>query len=61
MATYADANRQLAKQMGVKIISLMADRNYGLRDFIVSDLDGFGVRLATPLNTTTPQQPPNSP
>ena len=49
-----DSYWQVAKQMGVKIISPMADRNYGLRDFIVSDPDGFGVRFATPLNTTAP-------
>jgi catechol 2,3-dioxygenase-like lactoylglutathione lyase family enzyme len=40
-----------ALEMGVKIISPVGDRSYGLRDFIISDPDGFGLRFATPLNT----------
>jgi len=43
---------QQVQDLGVPIISPIADRSYGLRDFIVSDPDGFGVRFATPLATT---------
>ena len=43
---------QRVQDMGIQIISPIADRAYGLRDFIVSDPDGFGVRFATPLATT---------
>ena len=39
-----------AIELGVKIISPVGDRTYGLRDFIISDPDGFGVRFATPLD-----------
>jgi catechol 2,3-dioxygenase-like lactoylglutathione lyase family enzyme len=35
------------EEMGAQIVIPIADRYYGLRDFIISDLDGFGVRFAT--------------
>lgn len=41
----------MAKDMGAPIISPIADRTYGLRDFTISDPDGFGVRFAAPLHT----------
>ena len=39
---------KLAKEMGAQIVIPISDRYYGLRDFIISDPDGFGVRFATP-------------
>jgi catechol 2,3-dioxygenase-like lactoylglutathione lyase family enzyme len=41
---------KLAKEMGAQVISPIADRYYGLRDFIITDPDGFGIRFATALN-----------
>lgn len=39
---------KLAKEMGAQIVIPISDRYYGLRDFIISDPDGFGVRFASP-------------
>ena len=42
---------RLANEIGARIIVPMADRYYGLRDFILADPDGFGVRFASLLQT----------
>src|ERR687887_2415265 len=47
MVPNVDHYWKLAKEMGAQIIIPIADRYYGLRDFIISDPDGFGVRFAT--------------
>lgn len=47
MVPNVDDYWKLAKEMGAKIVIPIADRYYGLRDFIISDPDGFGVRFAT--------------
>ena len=39
---------KLVREMGAQIVIPIADRYYGLRDFIISDPDGFGVRFASP-------------
>jgi catechol 2,3-dioxygenase-like lactoylglutathione lyase family enzyme len=39
-----------ANEMGAQIIVPIADRYYGLRDFIIADPDGFGVRFASKLD-----------
>jgi uncharacterized glyoxalase superfamily protein PhnB len=36
-----------ANELGARIISPVADRYYGLRDFTIADPDGFGVRFAS--------------
>lgn len=46
-----DIHWEQVRDLEMQIISPIADRSYGLRDFIVSDPDGFGVRFATPLAT----------
>ena len=48
MVPNVDDYWNLVKEMGAQIVIPIADRYYGLRDFIVSDPDGFGVRFATP-------------
>lgn len=48
MVPNADDYWKLANEMGVQIVVPIADRYYGLRDFIISDPDGFGIRFATP-------------
>ena len=40
----------LANEIGAQIILPIADRYYGLRDFIIADPDGFGVRFASRLH-----------
>ena len=40
----------LAQEMGARVVWPIADRSYGLRDFMVADPDGFGVRFATNLS-----------
>jgi catechol 2,3-dioxygenase-like lactoylglutathione lyase family enzyme len=47
MVPNVDDYWKLAKERGAKIVIPIADRYYGLRDFIISDPDGFGVRFAT--------------
>ena len=39
-------------EMGAQIIVPIADRYYGLRDFMIADPDGFGVRFASKLDDT---------
>jgi catechol 2,3-dioxygenase-like lactoylglutathione lyase family enzyme len=41
----------LANALGAPIVLPIADRYYGLRDFTISDPDGFGVRFASRLAT----------
>ena len=36
-----------ATAMGARVLSSIADRDYGLRDFTIADPDGFGIRFAT--------------
>jgi len=40
---------KLANEIGAPIIIPISDRYYGLRDFIIADPDGFGVRFASRL------------
>jgi uncharacterized glyoxalase superfamily protein PhnB len=40
-----------ANESGAQIIVSIDDRYYGLRDFIIADPDGFGIRFASKLMT----------
>ena len=44
-----DACWTRAMAIGAPVFNPIADRDYGLRDFIVLDPDGFGLRFATPI------------
>ena len=44
-----DAAWAQAQRLGLVVERPIADRDYGLRDFTVLDLDGFGLRFATAL------------
>jgi catechol 2,3-dioxygenase-like lactoylglutathione lyase family enzyme len=48
MVPNVDHYWNLVIEMGARIVIPIADRYYGLRDFIISDPDGFGVRFAAP-------------
>jgi lactoylglutathione lyase len=50
MVDDVDALHRRAKDNGVVIANDIADRLYGLRDFIVDDPDGFRLRFASPLS-----------
>ena len=50
MVPNVDHYWELAQEMGARIVWSIADRSYGLRDFMVADPDGFGVRFATNLS-----------
>jgi catechol 2,3-dioxygenase-like lactoylglutathione lyase family enzyme len=50
MVPKVDDHWQLANQIGARIIAPIADRYYGLRDFIIADPDGFGIRFASILD-----------
>ena len=50
MVDDVDALYQRARHNGVAITNEIADRPYGLRDFIVRDPDGFQLRFASPLS-----------
>ncbi len=43
-----DALYRRAREGGVAIAGEIADRDYGLRDFIIEDPDGFRLRFASP-------------
>jgi catechol 2,3-dioxygenase-like lactoylglutathione lyase family enzyme len=57
MVPNADDYWKLANEIGARVIVPIADRFYGLRDFIIADPDGFGVRFASLL----PPAPANTP
>ncbi|MDQ3835611.1 MAG: VOC family protein [Thermoproteota archaeon] len=48
MVPNVDDYWKLVKEMRAQIVIPIADRYYGLRNFIISDPDGFGVRFASP-------------
>lgn len=47
MVPNVDDHWRLANDIGARIIVPIADRHYGLRDFIIADPDSFGVRFAS--------------
>ena len=49
MVPNVDEYWKLANEIGAQIMLPIADRYYGLRDFIIADPDGFGVRFASML------------
>ena len=50
MVPNVDDYWQRVSKIGARIILPIADRYYGLRDFIIADPDGFGVRFASKLD-----------
>src|SRR5438105_7355908 len=42
MVPDVDRQWQLVKEIGARVVVPIADRYYGLRDFTISDPDGFG-------------------
>ncbi len=44
-----DAMHGRCREQGVSIVHDIADREYGLRDFIIQDPNGFRLRFASPL------------
>ena len=49
MVPNVDQYWQLVNKIGAQIIIPLGNRYYGLRDFTIADLDGFGVRFASML------------
>ena len=49
MVPNVDEYWRLAQDIGARIVEPIADRSYGLRDFIIADPDGFGLRFASVL------------
>jgi catechol 2,3-dioxygenase-like lactoylglutathione lyase family enzyme len=54
MVPDVDALWRRAIGMGARSLSPIADRDYGLRDFTLSDPDGFGLRFATRIDRGEP-------
>jgi catechol 2,3-dioxygenase-like lactoylglutathione lyase family enzyme len=54
MVPNVDHYWKLARQQGLKIIRPLEDRNYGLRDFIISGPGGLAIRFATRLSDLKP-------
>ncbi len=50
MAGDVDALYASLQQAGANIVAPLRDRPYGLRDFVVRDPDGFGLRFARPIS-----------
>lgn len=46
-----------ANEIGARVVIPVADRYYGLRDFIIADPDGFGVRFASTLVSVVARRP----
>jgi catechol 2,3-dioxygenase-like lactoylglutathione lyase family enzyme len=46
MVPDVDEHWNRAVQVGARIVVPIGDRYYGLRDFMIADPDGFGVRFA---------------
>jgi len=49
MVPDVDAIYARCRENGVTIVHAIADRDYGLRDFIIADPNGFRLRFAAPL------------
>ncbi len=49
MVRDVDATCRRAREHGVTVVLDIADRPYGLRDFIIRDLNGFRIRFASPV------------
>jgi catechol 2,3-dioxygenase-like lactoylglutathione lyase family enzyme len=49
MVPEVDDHWRRANELGARIVVPIADRYYGLRDFMIADPDGFGVRFASAL------------
>ena len=49
MVRDVDACWRRAQALGARVVAPIADRYYGLRDFTITDPDGFGVRFASRL------------
>jgi uncharacterized glyoxalase superfamily protein PhnB len=49
MVNDVDSVYERCRKAGIPIIHGIADRPYGLRDFIVADPNGFRLRFASPL------------
>jgi len=50
-----DRHWELARQKGLKVISPLADRSYGLRDFLLAGPGGLAIRFATRLSDLEPR------
>jgi catechol 2,3-dioxygenase-like lactoylglutathione lyase family enzyme len=50
MVANVDDHWRVAAEIGARVVVPIADRYYGLRDFMVADPDGFGVRFASRLD-----------
>jgi predicted enzyme related to lactoylglutathione lyase len=49
MVADADAAYERVRAHGASIVMPIGDRDYGLRDFIIEDPNGFDIRIAAPL------------
>jgi catechol 2,3-dioxygenase-like lactoylglutathione lyase family enzyme len=49
MVPDVDRYWDLTREIGAEIVVPVGDRYYGLRDFMIRDRDGFGVRFASVL------------
>lgn len=50
MVADVDEYWRLSNEIGARVVLAIGDRYYGLRDFIIADPDGFGVRFASNLS-----------
>jgi catechol 2,3-dioxygenase-like lactoylglutathione lyase family enzyme len=57
MVPDVDAWWRRATDVGARVLSPVADRDYGLRDFTIADPDGFGIRFVTRIEGTGRRSP----
>jgi catechol 2,3-dioxygenase-like lactoylglutathione lyase family enzyme len=58
MTTDVDGVWAKVQSLAIRVEREIADRYYGLRDFTVLDPDGFGLRFASVLSTSTTSHNP---
>lgn len=58
MVQDTDSFWRVARELGARVVSPIADRFYGLRDFTIADPDGYGVRFAHEIKCCNPPDEP---
>jgi catechol 2,3-dioxygenase-like lactoylglutathione lyase family enzyme len=55
MVSDVDSYWDRARGMNATVLTPIADRDYGLRDFTILDPDGFGIRFGSRLQSSDPR------
>ena len=50
MVPNVDEYWKLAQEMGARVVAPITDETWGIRNFTITDPDGFGIRFASPIS-----------